>query len=97
LGQVNAAYPLLPVIVITGLVDQLDEKTIPGASAFLEKPIEVPALLRTIQRLLNQTPEERLLECSRHSELWPLPLAHAGSAGRRHKITSNGATKVREH
>jgi two-component system response regulator MprA len=70
LGQVNAGYPLLPVIVITGLADQLDERAIPGASAFLEKPIEVPVLLQTVQRLLNRTPEEQLAESRTHSELW---------------------------
>jgi DNA-binding NtrC family response regulator len=70
LGQVNSGYPLLPVIVITGLADQLDERTIPGASAFLEKPIEVPTLLQTVDRLLNQTPEEKLAESETYSEFW---------------------------
>ncbi|HWC59140.1 MAG TPA: response regulator [Verrucomicrobiae bacterium] len=72
LGQVNSGYPLLPVIVITGLADQLDEHTIPGASAFLEKPIEVPALLETIEHLLNRTPEERLAQSNAFSEPWQL-------------------------
>jgi DNA-binding NtrC family response regulator len=94
LGHVSAGYPLLPVIVVTGLSDQLDEKMIPGASAFLEKPIEVAALLRTIERLLNQTPEERLVNFSRHSEPWQLPVAHAGTIGRRHKI-GEGSRKFR--
>jgi len=70
LGDVTAGYPLLPVIVITGLADQLDERTIPGASAFLEKPIEVPALLQTVERLLNQTAEERVAASKTFSELW---------------------------
>jgi DNA-binding NtrC family response regulator len=69
LGDVTSAYPLLPVIVITGLADQLDDRTIPGASAFLEKPIEVPALLQTIDRLLNQTAEERVATSKRFSDL----------------------------
>ena len=68
LGFVNSNFPLLPVIVITGLADQLDEKTIPGASAFMEKPIEVPLLLETVTRLLSQTPEERLEGFSRGAE-----------------------------
>jgi DNA-binding NtrC family response regulator len=70
LGQVNSGYPLLPVIVITGLADQLDERSIPGASAFLEKPLEVPALLQTVEQLLNRTPEERLAESKTYSEFW---------------------------
>lgn len=85
LGRVNSDFPLLPVIVITGLADQLDERTIPGASAFLEKPIEVPRLLQTIERLLTQTPNERMEESSRFSELWQLPLSRAGHPERRPK------------
>jgi len=73
LGQVNSDYPLLPVIVITGLVDQLDEQTIPGASAFLEKPIEVPLLLQTIEHLLSQTAGQRKEESNRPSKRWHLP------------------------
>ena len=86
LGQVSSDCPLLPVIVVTGLADQLDERTIPGASAFLEKPIEVPRLLETIEHLLNQTPEERILESSRSTEPWRLPLARAEHSERRPKI-----------
>jgi DNA-binding NtrC family response regulator len=78
LSQVNAEHPLLPVIVITGLADQLEERTIPGASAFLEKPIEVPALLETVNRLVTQTPEERLAESSSSSEPRQLPSTRIG-------------------
>ena len=82
LGDVSAGYPLLPVIVITGLADQLDDRTIPGASAFLEKPIEVPALLQTMDRLLNRTPEERMAESSRHSDLLHAPASRFGGQRR---------------
>lgn len=82
LGEVSAGYPLLPVIVITGLADQLDERTIPGASAFLEKPIEVPALLQTIDRLLNQTNEERVAASKKFSELWQPPVSRLGGQRR---------------
>lgn len=85
LGKVNSDYPLLPVIVVTGLADQLDERTIPGAAAFLEKPIEVPLLLETIERLLNQTPEERMEETSLSSESWRVGLAGVRHAERRSK------------
>jgi len=78
LNDVNAEHPLLPVIVITGLADQLEERTIPGASAFLEKPIEVPALLETVTRLLTQTPEERLAETSIGPERWQSPATRGG-------------------
>lgn len=82
LGHVNSEHPLLPVIVITGLADQLEERTIPGASAFLEKPIEVPALLETVSRLLSQTPEERLADSQTGSEPWRLAVSARPKARR---------------
>jgi two-component system response regulator MprA len=94
LGQVNSGYPLLPVIVITGLADQLDERTIPGASAFLEKPIEVPALLRTIEFLLNRSLEDRLAESANYPELWPSALPRGGSE-RRPKAGAHGVKRFK--
>jgi DNA-binding response OmpR family regulator len=92
LGHVNAGYPLLPVIVITGLADQLDEHTIPGASAFLEKPIEVSALLRTIGRLLSVPPEKR----SRgDAAVWQLPSTRSNSAERRTKAGAHGLKRFK--
>jgi len=87
LGDVSSGYPLLPVIVITGLADQLDERTIPGASAFLEKPIEVPTLLQTMEHLLNRTPEERAAESRGNSDLWHPSASRFGSQ-RRAKSTA---------
>ncbi|MCI0534045.1 MAG: response regulator, partial [Verrucomicrobiales bacterium] len=52
LDHVNSCYPLLPVIIITGLIDQLDTRIIPGASVLLAKPVEAPALLKIIEELL---------------------------------------------
>jgi DNA-binding NtrC family response regulator len=95
LGHVNAGFPLLPVIVITGLADQLDEHTIPGASAFLEKPIEVSALLRTVERLLSAPPEKRLVESSGYSELWQLPSTRVASAERRTKAGAHGLKRFK--
>lgn len=92
LGRVNADYPLLPVIVITGLADQLDERTIPGASAFLEKPVEVPALLLAIERLLSQTADQRLQAAGRSPGQWQFSMAGAGHSERRPK---NGIRRFR--
>lgn len=75
LARVNSEYPILPVIVITGLADQLDDRSIPGASAFMEKPVDVSAFLQTVERLLNQTLDERLQEAGRAAESWPSPFA----------------------
>lgn len=92
LGHVNSEYPLLPVIVITGLADQLDDRTIPGAAAFLEKPIEVATLMYTIERILSQTPDQRMEEASRSSERWQMSMGRAGNSERRPK---NGIRRFR--
>jgi DNA-binding NtrC family response regulator len=97
LGHVNASYPLLPVIVITGMADQLEEQTIPGASAFLEKPIEVSALLRTIERLLSVTPEERLAGASGDSDLWQSASTRTNSAERRTKGSAHALKRFKSH
>jgi two-component system, OmpR family, response regulator len=70
LGHVNADYPMLPVIVITGLADQLDERAIPGAAAFLEKPIDVVPLLSAIECLLTIPAEQRSGGLREGSDLW---------------------------
>ncbi len=56
LAKVN---PLLPVVIITGRSNQraLAEKS--GADALMEKPLDVPRLLETIQELLNEPMEKR--------------------------------------
>jgi DNA-binding NtrC family response regulator len=95
LGHVNSSFPLMPVIVITGMADQLDERTIPGASAFLEKPIEVPALLRTMEHLLSVAPEERLAESSNYSDLWQTPSTRPNSAERRTKAGARGLKRFK--
>lgn len=92
LGHVNSEYPLLPVIVITGLADQLDDRMIPGAAAFLEKPIEVPTLMYTIERILSQTLDQRVEEASRSSERWQMSMSRAGHSERRPK---NGIRRFR--
>ncbi len=60
LGILSAQAPLIPVIIITGLKAQLDTTLIPGISALFEKPIDVPLLLRAIEKLLAESPEQRL-------------------------------------
>jgi DNA-binding response OmpR family regulator len=51
---------LLPVIMMTGLATQLETRLIPGLDALLEKPIEMPVLLKKIQELLCESPNRRL-------------------------------------
>lgn len=52
--------PLLPVIVITGRNNQYKLAAAAGVGALMEKPLDVPSLLRTITELLAEPPETRL-------------------------------------
>ena len=74
-GVINSQNPLLPVVIISGLKEQAESELIPGVSAFLEKPIDVSVLLRTIEKLLQETVETRLRRITCHlqrSEAVPL-------------------------
>jgi DNA-binding response OmpR family regulator len=53
-------HPGIPIIIITGLPNQYPVALTAGAGALMEKPIEVPALLKTMQELLSEPPEQRL-------------------------------------
>jgi DNA-binding response OmpR family regulator len=71
LDDVTAQHPLVPTIVITGMADQLDTLRIGGGGALLEKPIDPPNLLQRIEKLLAETPEQRLLRISSSRETEP--------------------------
>jgi CheY-like chemotaxis protein len=53
LQRLGAPFCSLPVILVTGLADQLDSKKIPGLSALLEKPVEGELLLETVASALH--------------------------------------------
>jgi DNA-binding response OmpR family regulator len=57
LGEVNVR---LPVIIITGRSNQHELAEKAGADALMEKPLDVPRLLRTVDHLINQPMEERV-------------------------------------
>jgi len=59
---------LLPVIVITGLAEQLDTRRIPGLDVLLEKPIDVAVLLKKIKELLSESSEDQLKRLTRRYE-----------------------------
>jgi DNA-binding response OmpR family regulator len=58
--QLSRAHPLVPVIIVTARPNQLFTAVGAGVGALLEKPMEIPTLLRTIQRLLAESIETRL-------------------------------------
>jgi CheY-like chemotaxis protein len=59
-GTVTSLNPWLPIIVITGRPNQYELATQAGVCALMEKPLDVPTLLRTIASLLAEPPELRL-------------------------------------
>lgn len=59
-GQLTAEYPFIPIIIATGRPSQLFTAIGAGAGALLEKPIEIPTLLRTMEKLLAEPAEKRL-------------------------------------
>jgi DNA-binding NtrC family response regulator len=74
-GLINSQNPLLPIVIISGLKNQSDSELIPGVSAFLEKPLDVPILLKTIQELLEESAEMRLRKITSHlQKSQPVPL-----------------------
>ncbi len=58
--RLTTRYPLVPVIIITGMPNQLPTAVAAGVSALMEKPIEPIALLQTIDDVLAEPGEVRL-------------------------------------
>ncbi len=56
----TSVNPLLPIIIITGRSNQDNLARGAGASALMEKPLDVPLLLKTITELLAEPAENRL-------------------------------------
>ena len=58
--QLTREHPLIPVIIATARPNQLFTALGAGAGALLEKPMDIPTLLRTMEKLLAETAEQRL-------------------------------------
>jgi CheY-like chemotaxis protein len=59
-------YPLLQVIVITARPDQYPLALAAGVAALMEKPLDLPLLLQTIDELLVEPMEKRLSRRRHH-------------------------------
>ena len=62
--RLTAEHPLVPVIIVTARPNQLFTAVGAGVGALLEKPLDIPSLLRTIKRLLAESAETRLARIS---------------------------------
>ena len=58
--QLTREHPILPIIIITARPNQVFTAVSAGAGALLEKPMDIPTLLRAMERLLAETAEQRL-------------------------------------
>ena len=75
-------YPLVPVIIITGMANQYRTALAAGAGALMEKPIDAPVLLKTIRELLAEPKEARLRRlCGYQQDTKHVGSSEAGAAG----------------
>lgn len=58
--RLSAEHALIPVIIATARPNQFFMALNSGAGALLEKPMDIPILLRTIKELLAESADERL-------------------------------------
>jgi DNA-binding response OmpR family regulator len=58
--RITSEDPVLPIIVITGQTEQYDTAVMAGAGALMEKPLDAPQLLETIEELLAEPKDARL-------------------------------------
>lgn len=58
--RMTAISPFLPIIVITARADQYELAATAGATAIMEKPLNLPVLVATIDRLLHEGVDRRV-------------------------------------
>jgi len=58
--RLTTQNPLLPIVIITARPNQLFTALAAGAGALIEKPPDIPNLLKTVNSLLQETAEVRL-------------------------------------
>jgi DNA-binding NtrC family response regulator len=88
--RLTTRYPLVPVIIITGMPHQYETAVAAGAGALMEKPIEATSLLNTIDELLAEPQEAQLRRiCGYQHDTKHLQSPNAGSAGKRHTSAIN--------
>jgi DNA-binding response OmpR family regulator len=59
-GALTSSNPFLPIIIITGRENQQDLATLAGVGALMEKPLNLPLLLKTITELIAEESETHL-------------------------------------
>jgi CheY-like chemotaxis protein len=82
--------PSLPVLIVTGQPNQYEMAEAAGASALVEKPIDVPALLQVIHKLLAGSVKSRLQRTSQPR--CPFHLVRAASYTPRYSLLAQTIT-----
>ncbi len=62
--EISRLHPLLPVIIITARPNQYEQARLAGVDVLMEKPLDLPFLLNTMQRLLAQSARDRFKKLS---------------------------------
>ncbi len=89
--------PLLPIVLITGLGGQRETAAAIAAGALLEKPLDAPALLNTIERLLTEPSGARLRRLSGYTEkMSRIPAIGAGYLQRMPKYPITHFDRIRQ-
>lgn len=94
--RLTTRYPLTPIIIITGLPNRYPTALAAGAGALMEKPIEVPVLLKTMSKLLAE-PKETLLRrlCGYMNDTLHVPPAGAPGGGATRQRLRTPAPRLR--
>jgi DNA-binding response OmpR family regulator len=72
--RITTESPTLPIIIVTGQADQVHMAKEAGVGVLMEKPLDAPQLLQTIEELLIESKEARLRRlCGYRSDVCPLP------------------------
>jgi CheY-like chemotaxis protein len=96
--RLTTRYPFVPVIIITGMSNQYRTALAAGASALMEKPIDVRALLKTMDELLAEPKEARLRRmCGYQQDTKHLRPPNADAAGKAHPLTIRSHERRRPH
>lgn len=59
-GALTSSNPFLPIIIITGREDQQDLAILAGVGTLMEKPLDVPLLVKTIAEMVAEESETHL-------------------------------------
>ena len=87
--RLTTRWPLVPIIIITGVTGQYQTARAAGVDALLEKPVEALALLNTIEEVLAEPEEIRLRRmCGHQDDTRYVPVRKIGN--------SRSSVKVRQ-